>query len=106
MKFWQLDECFKTNDTLSVRTGKNSVFFKDCFKTYHVCFDCFVYILHVSNLFKKEFIKQVLDSTCKIGREKSYFLKNYDFILFDCFILQILLYIIPKNFVLAVSLNY
>ena len=53
------------------------------FEIYHVCFDCFTYILHVSSLLKKELTKQVLDSTCKFGREKNCYLENYDFILFD-----------------------
>ena len=70
MKFCRLDKCFQTNDTLLVCTEKKSIFFKDCFTIYHVCFDCFMYILHISNLSKKEFTKQVLDSTSKIGRQK------------------------------------
>ena len=59
MKFCQLGACFKTNYMFSVYTEKNFVFFKDCFKSYHVCFECFLYILRVSNLLKKEFTKQV-----------------------------------------------
>ena len=82
MRFCRLDECFETNDMLSIRPEKNSVFLNAYFEIYHVCFDCFMYILHVSNLLKK-FTKQVLDSTCKIGREKKCILENYDFILFD-----------------------
>ena len=31
MNFFQLDECFKTNDTLSILTENNSVFFTELF---------------------------------------------------------------------------
>ena len=103
MKFCRLDECLKINDMLSILTEKNSVYFEDCFKIYHIYFNSFMYILHVSNLLKKEFTKHVLDSTSKIGREKIAFRKIM--ILFYL-IIQILLYLIPKIFVLAVSLNY